>query len=372
MIRDTTVTCASWSRCHTSSLMRSTVPGTSTPAIWQMASTRSADMVLDSRLGNTMPTRLLADMDVGIDDALAIMYIAAHQDVEITALGSIHGNVDTPRAARNALRILELCGRTDVPVAQGALEPLNQPMTTSWRVHGTDGLGNTYPPDPIGTITQEHAADQIVRLGHDAPSELDLLAVGPLTNLAQAVIQDPDALHRYKSVVILGGSGCEGPSWHRLTTDANIDHDPEAADIVFSARANLTMVGVDLEPFLILDETRLLALEKATQSHSAFTWAMIQHYMDFIEQTIGRRVVTLWDPLAAAILLDPTLIQSSVQGVVDIVPSELGYRAMCLRDRRSEGRFDTRPDVRIITAIDAERFVSAFLAAVTGPMERKT
>ncbi len=315
-----------------------------------------------------MKNRVVLDVDVGIDDALAVLYLAAQPEVDLVAVGSVHGNVDAPRAARNALRVLELVGRNDVPVAQGAIEPLVQPVATSWIVHGTDGLGNTYSPDPHGVVTGEHAADQIVRLGLEMPGELDLLAVGPLTNLAMAIDRDPDSLHRYKSVVVLGGSGCEPPEWHRLTVDANIASDPEAADIVFSKTQNCTMVGVDLEPFLILGEPEVEKLEQATETHSEFVWDMLQQYLDFIESVMGRRVVTLWDPLAAAVLVDPTLIEASTMGVVDVIPSAEGFRAMCLRDRRSTGRFDARPDVQIVNAVDADRFVDGFLAALTGPI----
>lgn len=315
-----------------------------------------------------MKKRVVLDVDVGIDDALAVLYLAAQAQVELVAVGSVHGNVDAPRAALNALRVLELVGRGDVPVAQGAIEPLVQPVATSWIVHGTDGLGNTYSPAPHGAVTGEHAADQIVRLGLEMPGELDLLAVGPLTNLAMAIDRDPDALHRYKSVVVLGGSGCEPPEWHRLTVDANIASDPEAADIVFSTAQNCTMVGVDLEPFLILGEPGVKQLESATESHSKFVWEMLQQYMDFIEEVMGRRVVTLWDPLAAAVLVDPTLIQASTMGMADVVPSAEGFRAVCLRDRRASGRFDARPEVRIINAVDSDRFVEGFLSSLTGPI----
>ncbi len=317
-----------------------------------------------------MTTRVVLDMDVGIDDALAIMFLAAHDDVEIEALGSIHGNIDAQRGALNGLSVLELCGRPDVPVAQGATEPLNQPLRTGWVVHGTDGIGNMYSP-PEGTITGESAADQILRLSRESPGELHLLATGPLTNLALAATADPEVFTRYKSVVIMGGSGYETLHWGSLTEDPNVDYDPEASDIVYRTPGNYIQIGMNLEPYLVLDETRLPELSNATQPHSEFVWKMLQQYLDFHEKIfVQRRIATLWDPLAAAVLLDPTLIQSSTRRPVDLVPSDLGFRGLGLNDRRAGGRFDERPDVEIVTAVDADRFVNAFLEKLTGPMPR--
>ena len=315
-----------------------------------------------------MTLRVLCDVDVGIDDALALFYLAASPGVDIAAVGSVHGNVDARRAATNALRILEQAGLTGIPVAQGAAEPLGQPLRTSWNVHGGDGLGNTSPPLPSGSVTGESASDQIVRLGLESPGELDLLAVGPMTNLAVALEKDRHALDRFRSVVIMGGSGCEVAGWGDLTVDANIDLDPDAADLVFRIAKNIVMLGVNMEPYLILDEVRLRHLEKANQPHSDFVWAMLQHYIGFVESGIGRRVVTLWDPLAAAVLVDQTLIDSIEERPVDVVPSAKGFRAVGLENRRAAGRFDNRPPVTIVTAVDSDRMIDDVVAKLVGPM----
>ena len=151
--------------------------------------------------------QVVLDMDVGIDDAIAIALLAARDDAEIVALGSVHGNCSVEDSTRNALVVLETCGLGDVPVARGRRVPLEVPLHLAGFVHGADGLGDVGFPPPAGRPTGEHAADQIVRLGRERPGELDLLAVGPLTNLGLALQRDPDALARYRSVVIMGGSG---------------------------------------------------------------------------------------------------------------------------------------------------------------------
>jgi len=311
--------------------------------------------------------QVVLDVDTGIDDALAILWLAAQPTVELVAAGSVHGNIDARRAARNTLRVLEVCGRA-APVALGAAQPLAQPLRTAWMVHGADGLGEVDEPPPSAAVSGEHAAAQIVRLGAENPGRIDLLALGPLTNLALALRRDPDALARYRRVVVMGGSGPEGPEWQAQAMDANIDHDPEAADIVFSARADLTMVGTNLEPYLGASAERLRALESAGHAHATFAWRILQYYVDVHERWGGRRMASLWDPLAAALLVDPSLIDASAVCPVDVVHTDRGFRAGQLTDRRGQARFDPRPDVEVVTAVDAERFLAGFLEALCRPL----
>ena len=138
-------------------------------------------------------------MDVGIDDAIAVLFLATQPDARIVALGSPFGDVDTAQATHDAIAVLELAGLGRVPVAHGAERPLAVPLSLATYVHGTDGLGEIGAASiaVAGSPTGESAADQIVRPGRQHPGELDLLAVGPRTNLGHALQADPDALGRY-------------------------------------------------------------------------------------------------------------------------------------------------------------------------------
>jgi purine nucleosidase len=342
------------------------------PSRMLRTSGESAHRLGDRIEGAAVKQRVIVDADVGIDDALALLYLAAHDDIEIVAVGSVHGNIDSRRAALNAIRVLGLCGHEDVPVAQGASSPLNQPLHVSWRVHGADGLGNLGNQPSTRDITGETAAEQLVRLSAESPGELDLLAIGPLTNLALAYREDPEVFGRLRSVVIMGGSGCEtdrqDEASRDLTVDANTDHDPEAADLVYSVAGNIVMVGADLEPYLILDEDRMALLGHAEAPHSDFVWRMLQFYIDFYESKTGRRIAALWDPLAAAVLRDPSLILTSTERPVDVVPTSMGFRALGLSDRRSDGRFDGRPPVQVVTSVDSHRMLDDFVDRLTKPI----
>ena len=157
-----------------------------------------------------MTRRVVLDMDVGIDDAIAILYLAARTDVEVVALGSVHGNGYTDVTTRNALIVLELAGLGHVPVARGADEPLVVPLSVATFVHGEDGLGDVGLPGP-GRARPPASMPRTRSSGSawSRPGELDLFAVGPLTNLGLALRATPRRSARYRSVVIMGGAGLE-------------------------------------------------------------------------------------------------------------------------------------------------------------------
>ncbi len=312
--------------------------------------------------------RVVLDMDVGIDDAIAIALLAAREDAEVVALGSVHGNCSVEDSTRNALVVLEACGLGDVPVARGAEAPLEVPLHLAGFVHGADGLGDVGFPAPAGAPTGEHAADQLVRLGRDAPGELDLLAVGPLTNLGLALQRDPQALQRYRSVVIMGGSGPYPAPGVLREFDANIDHDPHAARLVFHApRTELVMVGVNVTSPAILDEDAIAEIAAADTPQARLVSAILPFYLDFYRHKWGRRICSMHDPLAAAILADPSYATAWLEGPVNVIHDGSLARAW-LMAREDGGAIvqdvEPAPPTRVITAVDSARFRDDLVAAL--------
>jgi inosine-uridine nucleoside N-ribohydrolase len=306
--------------------------------------------------------KLVLDMDVGIDDAIAILYLAAEPEVDIVALGSVHGNIDAPQAALNALRVLEVCGRDSVPVAVGAERPLARDLRLATHVHGNDGLGNTTLPPPRGRPTGESAADQLLRLAHTHPGEFDLLAVGPLTNLALGLQRDPLLLTRFRSVVIMGGAGLEpAPDAPLIGYDANIDHDPEAADMVFAAPGTRVMVGINVTIPTVLSGEALAQVATTTTVQGRFAWRILQCYLDVYEQRLGYRGCSMHDPLAAGIALNPSLVTASVDGPVEIMPTAQDQRAVLRRVPHDP----QRPLTRVVTSAAGQRYIVRLTAALT-------
>lgn len=310
----------------------------------------------------------ILDMDVGIDDALAIIYLAGSPGIEIAAVGSVHGNVGAELAALNARRVLELCGLPHVPVAIGCRQPLAQPLETAEWVHGTDGLGNTNQPLPAEGPTAEHAANQLVRLVRERPGYYEVLATGPLTNLALALLLEPELPTLVRSVVVMGGSA-SGIGNATPSAEANIWHDPEAARLMFEAGWPITMVGLDVTDVTLFSAVDLDALAAAPTAHARFAAAILEHYADVRTRLLGgARGCELHDPLAAGIAVDAGYVLQAVSAPIE-VSLQGPTRGMTIVDRR-EHRLpghDERSQVLVPLAVDSQRFVCDLMATLVSP-----
>lgn len=312
--------------------------------------------------------RVVVDTDTGIDDAHTLLYLAGRPDAEIVAVTSVFGNCVEEDATRNIGYVNRLLG-LDVPVARGAAEPLAGTAHIARYVHGKDGLGDRGYDRPLPEVTGETGAELLVRLARERPGELDLLALGPLTNLGLALRLDPELFTRYRSVVLMGGSGPYADPGTLLMIDANVNNDPVAAEAVFSAPRNeLVMVGVNVTATTILDERAIAALRASGTPRARFASEILDSYLDFYQNEWGRRIIPLHDPLAAGILLDPTLATAYADGPVNVVSD--GFLARARLMRTTDGlppSFPHRPapDTRVITAVDAPRFVSDFVKVLT-------
>jgi purine nucleosidase len=199
--------------------------------------------VSDAAAG-TAPRKVLLDCDPGIDDALAIAFACGHPGLELCAVTTVGGNVPLARTTVNALSVLELAGRRDVPVAAGSPGPLLQPLADARAVHGETGLGHARLPPPAAQPVAAHAVDLLIETVAAAPGEVTVVATGPLTNIALAVRRHPPLASQVADFVIMGGSAGRG----NVTPAAefNIITDPEAAAIVFAAGWRVTMTGLDV------------------------------------------------------------------------------------------------------------------------------
>ena len=277
--------------------------------------------------------QILLDADVGIDDAIAMLFLAGRADAQIVGVGSVHGNIPSDLAAANARRLLELCGLDDTPVAIGARRPMAQPLATAEWVHGADGLGNTDRPAPKRGPVAEDAVAQMLRITRERPGEIDIVAVGPLTNLGLALCLDPDLAQRVRSVVVMGGAILhEGNA--SATAEANIWHDPEAAQLVFSAPWPVTMVGLDVTQVTRLRAAELAAIEAIGSVRSRFALEILDHYLSVYSRTMGARECPLHDPLAAGIALDPSYVVEALRLSVEVGTSGAA-RGATIVDRRT-------------------------------------
>jgi purine nucleosidase len=264
------------------------------------------------------PAPLYFDCDTGVDDTMALLFLLEQPTITVVGIGTVSGNVSAEQAARNTLDVAALAGY-DVPVAIGSHDHLTHPFEGGpAHIHGANGVGDADLPDSGRMPVAEHAADMIVRLAHEYPGELRLVAVGPLTNLALALQRDPELPSLVKDVTIMGGAatvaGNMSPS-----AEANIGNDPEAAAAVFDAAWPLTMVGLDVtleHRITEEDRARLLASDRPV---AQFVAATLDIYYDFYVNVYGERCAALHDPLAVAVAVGaavPTLAPV-VRAVVD-------------------------------------------------------
>lgn len=327
-----------------------------------------------SKTDSRMPRRrVVVDTDTGIDDALALMYLAAQPEVELVAITAVYGNCVVDDSVRNIAHVLRLVGREGVPVARGAAAPLDHDPHIAHYVHGHDGLGDVLDPaeKPAApnNFLAETAAEVLVGLARENPGELELLTLGPLTNVALALREEPTLLTLFKSITIMGGCGPFPELGASDMIDANVQNDGLAAELVFSAPANhRLMVGVNITSKVITDERDMVVLHRSSTERGAFAAAILESYLDFYRFAWGRRVSPVHDGLAAALMLHSEYITASVTGPVNVTRDGFATRGRIMQTaegRRVAWATQPAPETTAVTGVDAATFNAAFIAALT-------
>jgi purine nucleosidase len=310
---------------------------------------------------------LLIDCDTGVDDAVMLLDLAGNPEANIVAVGSVHGNVQSKRAALNTRYVLDLLGLDHVPSAVGCWRPMAQPLHTSERVHGQYGLGGFVPPEPAHALGEESAVQQMIRLARERPGELTLLATGPLTNLGVALVAEPDLPELIPRVVIMGGNvGVPGniTPW----AEANIWHDPEAADLVFQYGWEVVLVPLDVTMQTLLQGEYLDRLQAATarSRRAKFAWDILQFYLDRHEREQGVRAAAMHDPLAGGVAVNPSICDYLEQ-TVHVELRGTDTRGMTVADLRGYHDLEVkdRPQVKIAVQVQADRYLNEMVERIS-------
>jgi purine nucleosidase len=308
---------------------------------------------------------ILMDVDTGVDDALAILLAHRWPSAQIVAIGTVTGNVSAAQAATNTLKTLDALG-ADTPVAVGAPQALARPPFPPSAIHGVDGLGDADLPAPTRAPTGEHAVDQLLRLVHERPGELSLFASGPLTNLGLALQRDPQLPRLVKEVMVMGGAIVAAGNVTPVA-EANIYHDPEAAALVFAADWPVTLVALDVTMRALLRSDELARLRASERPLARFVTRIVPPYARIYSQRFGFEAVTMHDPLAMALLLDPSLALERVALDTRVETSGKLTVGMTVADRRAliGPGFDqpTHP-LDIPLEVDTPRFIAMLMDAL--------
>jgi len=314
---------------------------------------------------------MIIDVDTGIDDALALLYACAHHEAQIVGVSTVGGNVPLAAATRNTRAVLQLAGRADIPVWPGASSALSLAAADARHVHGATGLGHAVLPDPGEQAGALHAVDSIIAAARAHAGRLILCATGPLTNIALAVMREPELPSLIKRFVLMGGAYAE-PGNVTPTAEFNIWHDPEAARIVFRAfggvgAAPAIAVGLDVTRKTIIDERDVAAIAKRWAGEpngpalTRFLEDAARFYFERMEKTQGRRIFTMHDPLAVAVALDPTLVETR-RAAVDVETSGRLTTGATVVDWG--GQWGRLANAEVAVAVDAERFRRLFFEAM--------
>ena len=322
------------------------------------------------------PQRVIIDSDPGTDDALALLLALNSPEVDVRAITVVPGNVTAKQGLENALKIVSLAGRCDIPVVSGAQHPLFQKLITAEFWHGKNGLANVELPASKCKADARWAPDVIIEMVHAAPHEITLVPVGPLTNIALAVEKDPSIVPLVKEVVIMGGSITGGNV--NAAAEANIYGDPEAAQIVFQAGWPLTMVGSDVGERTLFGTKQVEELSKTHGPENDFVVAVLK-YLVALSQKFGIDGTAMYDPLAVGAAIDRSVIETRPMQV-DVETRGQFTRGETVANRRNaveknvphedrlwiESLDPVKPNVQVAVGSNAEKFASLFISRIQG------
>jgi purine nucleosidase len=298
--------------------------------------------------------RIVIDCDPGIDDAQAIMMAYRHPNIKIEAITTVSGNVGVEHTSINALKILDVLDADTIPVFAGAASALVEEGKNASFVHGEDGLGGVDVPESKRMLEEKTAALALIDLAKENPGELELIAIGPLTNLALALRLDPELPSRYKKLVIMGGAHLAQGNTANFTSEFNIYADPDAAAVVFSSWPKLTMIsweatiahGMPIEDFT--------ALFDHDNKRSKFLKSITKHMIKFLREVLNREMSFAADPLAMAVLMEPDIVEEVTEKYVQIERMGELSRGMTVIDWWGMSKHE--PNVKIVLKVNSNRF----------------
>jgi purine nucleosidase len=299
------------------------------------------------------PRKIIIDTDPGQDDAVAILFAFASPELEVLGLTAVAGNVPLALTERNARRICELAGQPQARVFAGSIRPMVRALVTAENVHGQTGLNGPELPEPTMPLEAQHAVDFIVEtLMSHAPGEVTLCALGPLTNVALAMIREPRIVPRIGEIVLMGGGCFEGGNI-TPTAEFNIYVDPHAAAIVLKSGVPIVMMPLDVTHQVLTTATRVAAIRAIASRPAIATAEMLEFFERFDESKYGTDGGPLHDPCVIAYLLKPDLFTGRFINVEVETSSDLTMGMTVADWWRVTNR---APNVTYMRNVDADGF----------------
>jgi inosine-uridine nucleoside N-ribohydrolase len=301
--------------------------------------------------------RIILDTDPGIDDALALFLALASPEVQLEAITTVNGNVGIEFTTRNALTLLELTGRTDIPVAKGSYRPLLRQTIDAAFVNGDNGLGGLVLPEPHIQPTGKRAVDVIIEKIIGAPGEITLVAIGPLTNVALALRREPCLARQVREVLIMGGA-LRVPGNHTPAAEFNIYADPQAAHIVLHGGWPIRLVALDVTMQTSMSRAQVNTLTHSDSPVMKAMRQMLEFYFDVFGPRYNVTAFHMHDPLCLAAAFQPALLTwEPVYVDVELQGSLTLGETVAYFGRPNA----PSPNVQAAVGVDAERFMEMFM-----------
>ena len=301
-----------------------------------------------------MPRRIIIDTDPGIDDAVAILLaLATPEELEVLGIVAVAGNLPLVQTERNARRVCELAGRAAVPVYAGCERPILRPLATAEHIHRETARDRLLLPEPTIALQAQHGVDFFVETLRAAEAgTITVCALGPLTNIAMALVKAPEITGRIGELVVMGGA-CFKLGNVTPTAEFNIHVDPHAAAAVFESGITITMLPLDVTHQLLTTGPRRDALRALGNRCGQAVAALLASFERNRRAKFGTRATALHDPSVIAYLLSPTLFQGREVNVAVETESSLTMGMTVVDWWGVTGR---KPNVRMMNTVDADGF----------------
>ena len=309
----------------------------------------------------TRPVPIILDCDPGHDDAIAIVMAHCSPLIDLRGITTTCGNATLSRTTENARRILELIGATDIPVAAGMASPLARGLVLG-TADGPSGLdGTPYLPDATMPLDPRHAVDFIADLLREASEPLTLVATGPLCNIGMFLLKYHELHDKISRIVLMGGAMYRRNEYI-TPTEFNIFCDPEAAAIVLQSGLDITMVGLDVTMQVLIEEHEFARLAAIDTPFSRIVHDWLRHYEKLHRNHMGVGGA-MHDPLALAVVIDPTLISTRDAHVkIDLTATHVFGATVA--SYWNEGGL--QPNVHVASTVDADRFFDLMFGLLAG------
>jgi len=310
--------------------------------------------------------KVILDCDPGIDDALAILLAFASPELEILAITTVSGNLHVDKTSINALKILELIGVKDVPVARGAEKPLFRELPRDPFSHGEDGLGNTWLPEPSLKLHPKHASDVIIEKISENKEDISLISTGPLSNIALALLKEKRLTKWIKKHVMIGGIYGVTPYGYINATgltpvsEWNINVDPEAAKIVFNSGTPIMAIGIDVTtmPSAEFKKEHLEKLAKVDTPITRFAIKAVRYIMD------RGFPMHLHDPMAIVATTHSNLFKFTKLRVDVEVKGELTLGQTVTEHRLRFKWGENKPEINVAYDVNGPTLIDLFIERI--------